>query len=64
MIDYSEITDGILAVVEEETPILLSLPEDVITERLNSLNISDFHNKNNISNTSMIDYWSLFDGNQ
>ena len=27
MIDYSEITDGILAVVEEETPILLSLPE-------------------------------------
>ena len=35
MIDYSEITDGILAVVEEETPILLSLPEDVITERLN-----------------------------
>lgn len=25
MIDYSEITDGILAVVEEETPILLSL---------------------------------------
>ena len=27
MIDYSEITDGILAVVEEETPILLSLPD-------------------------------------
>ena len=40
MIDYSEITDGILAVVEEETPILLSLPEVVITERLNCQNRS------------------------
>ncbi len=40
MIDYSEITDGILAVVEKETPILMSLPEDVITERLNCQNRS------------------------
>ncbi len=31
MIDYSEITDGIIAVVDEGTPVLLSFPKDVIS---------------------------------
>lgn len=38
--DYSEITDGIIAVIEREVPILMALPEDVITTRRNCQNRS------------------------
>lgn len=45
-IDFSHITNGILEVVNNEEEILMSLPEEIITQRLNkhlNLHINDIH---------------------